>query len=71
MDDYAVVYQRELRKLSQKEVGTALTPGQQEAATKTMGDERLHTLYERYITLLGAHGQLDPKFVAYHNEAEQ
>jgi hypothetical protein len=60
VDTYAAIYQRSQRQVSHQEIGSPVSPEEQAVREKVLADPEVDRLYARYISLLSAHGLMDP-----------
>ena len=60
VDTYAAIYQRSRRQLSHQELGSPISPEEQAIREKVLADPEVDRLYARYMSLLAAHGLMDP-----------
>ena len=60
VDTYAAIYQRSQRQLSHHATGSPASPEEQIVHEKVLADPEVERLYARYISLLSAHGLMDP-----------
>jgi hypothetical protein len=60
VDTYAAIYQRSQRQASHQELGSPVSDEEREVRQKVLADPEVERLYARYITLLSAHGLMDP-----------
>ena len=67
VDTYTAIYQRSRRQLSHQDMGSAVSPEEQAVREKVLADPEVDRLYNRYMSLLAAHGLMDPALE--HGEA--
>ncbi len=60
VDTYAAIYQRSQRQLSHQAAGSPVSPEEQMVREKVLADPEVERLYARYMSLLSAHGLMDP-----------
>jgi hypothetical protein len=60
VDTYAALYQRSQRQLSHQEAGSPVSPEEQVVREKVLADPEVERLYAHYMSLLSAHGLMDP-----------
>ena len=60
VDTYAAIYQRSQRQLSHQEIGSPVSPEERAVREKVLADPEVDQLYARYVSLLSAHGLMDP-----------
>jgi hypothetical protein len=60
VDAYAALYQRSQRQLSHQEIGSPVSPEERVVREKVLADPEVDRLYAHYMSLLSAHGLMDP-----------